>query len=173
MNFLELIAKRRSTRGYQNKSLDQQQLDKILDACNMAPSAGNLQSYKIVVVQTGTIKAQIAKASNGQEFIANAGAVLVFFANPPESAKKYSERGASLYCIQDATIAASYAQLAAAEMGLGAVWVGAFDAQEIHKICGAEKELIPVAIIPIGYVDSEYKYRPFARKSIQDFVRFL
>jgi site-specific recombinase XerC len=43
------------------------------------------------------------------------------------SAAKYRERGARLYAIQDATIACAFAMLAATALGLGTVWVGAFD----------------------------------------------
>lgn len=67
------------------------------------------------------------------------------------SAAKYRQRGAGLYSVQDATIACAYAQLAATELGLGTVWVGAFDDDAVAKAVNAKPDWKPVAILPIGY----------------------
>lgn len=173
MDFSDLIKKRCSTRAYINKKIDAGALDKILQACVLAPSAGNLQSYRIFAVQNLEIKKKLAHAALDQDFIADAAVALVFFANPQESAQKYSERGELLYCIQDATIAAAYAQLAAVDLGLDTVWVGAFDPAEVSAVCGAGPELIPVAVIPVGFGNPVCEKRPFKRKNLNDLAIFL
>lgn len=89
--------------------------------------------------------------ASGQAFIREAPVVLVFFALPLGSMKKYGSRGNDLYCIQDATIACTYAQLAATDLGLGSCWVGAFDDYEVRKYLKADWSWKPVAILPIGY----------------------
>lgn len=110
-----------------------------------------LQAYEIFLVQDENKKRELALASFAQSFVAEAPVVLVFCANPGRSEKRYGKRGKNLYCIQDATIAAAYAQLAAVDLGLGSCWVGAFDEKEVLRILGNPEGLIPVAIIPIGY----------------------
>ncbi|RSN74338.1 nitroreductase family protein [Candidatus Methanodesulfokora washburnensis] len=56
-----------------------------------------------------------------------------------------------LYSIQDATIAATYAMLSATALDLGTCWVGAFDDDKVREVVGASKDLVPVAVITIGY----------------------
>jgi nitroreductase len=72
-------------------------------------------------------------------------------ADPPASARTYGERGATLYSVQDATIACHHAHLAAASLGLGSVWVGAFSPAQVAKALALPKDLVPVALLPVGY----------------------
>ncbi|MEM4221833.1 MAG: nitroreductase family protein [archaeon] len=169
MEFFEVLEKRRSVRKFKEKEIPSEILEKILYSSNLAPSAGNLQAYKIYVVKDKETKKEIADAAYGQEFIAEAPIVLVFCAVPEESSWKYGPRGEKLYCIQDATIVCAYAQLAATALGLGSVWVGAFDEERIKKIIGTEN--IPVAVLPVGYPDEALKKRK--RKDLNEIVKFI
>jgi len=146
-----LIEKRHSVRNFQPRGVGEEKLHQILHAANRAPSAGNLQAFKIVVVKSEEKKKQLAEAALRQRFIASAPLVLVFVADLERSAGRYSNRGWRLYAVQDATIACAYAQLAAEELGLSSVWVGAFDEQEVAAAVNAAKSLRPVAILPVGY----------------------
>jgi len=60
-----------------------------------------------------------------------------------------------LYALQDATIAATYAMLAAADLGLGSVWIGAFSDEGVWQAIGSPEGSNPVAILPIGYAAEE------------------
>ena len=62
---------------------------------------------------------------------------------------------AKLFSIQDATIAASYAQLTVSALGLSSVWVGAFNEQKVSVILGLSDNIIPVTLLPIGYKNEE------------------
>jgi len=166
MDFFTAVANRRSVRAFKSKAIEKAKLQKILEAANSAPSAGNLQAYEIVLIKDNKQKEALTEASNNQEFIAEAPVVLVFCANPRRSSR-YSSRGADLYCIQDATIAASYAQLAATALGLSSVLVGAFDENAVSKIINA-RSVLPIAIIPIGYPNEEPEKTP--RRKINDIV---
>lgn len=150
MEFFEVLGGRHSVREFLDREVEEEKVRRILEACNSAPSAGNLQAYEIVVVKGEGQKERLAEAALGQGFISGAPVVLVFLASPGRSARKYGERGRGLYCILDAAIAASYAQLAAAALGLGSVWVGAFDDRAVREALDAEG-LVPVGIVPIGY----------------------
>ncbi len=81
----------------------------------------------------------------------------------------YGQRGAWLYCLQDAAIACAYAQLAATALGLGSVWVGEFDDAAVRRAVGVGKELLPVAILPIGYAGE--KPEKTARRRLNELVR--
>ncbi|MCK4326851.1 MAG: nitroreductase family protein [Candidatus Diapherotrites archaeon] len=149
MSFLALAQKRKSIRRFLDKPVPQKLVDTILEAARLAPSAGNLQAYEVVTVKNEETRKALAAASFGQAQVSDAPVVMVFVADPPRSAAKYGDRGAELYSVQDASIACAYAQLAAADLGLGAVWVGAFDEDAVAKAVNASGR--PVALLPIGY----------------------
>ena len=149
MDFCDVLAKRHSIRAFLSKPVEQAKLNRILEAANSAPSAGNLQAYEIFVIKDEAKKKAIAATARGQKFIATAPVVLIFCA-APQRAREYGKRGETLYALQDATIAAAFAWLAVVAEGLGAVWVGAFDDEAALKVIGA-KGLVPCAIMPIGY----------------------
>ena len=154
MEFLEVVKARHSIRAFTAKPIEAK-LQVILDAANRAPSAGNLQAYEIYAVAHRAVLVALADAAFGQEFIAQAPLALVFCANPRRSARRYAQRGTSLYCIQDATIACAYAQLAATALGLASVWVGAFNDDAVREAIGVGADLLPVAILPIGHAGEE------------------
>lgn len=151
MEFHELLEKRHSVRSYLPKPIEAEKIEKIIDAAISAPSAGNLQAYKIMVVKDKEKKKALYQVTRNQDMVLHAFVVLVFFADTKRSSSKYGERGALLYSIQDATIAAAYAQLEAENLGLGSVWIGAFEPKKVADILGASEFEIPIAIIPLGY----------------------
>jgi nitroreductase len=155
MDFVTAVNARRSIRAFTSQSVEPTKLQTILQAANRAPSAGNLQAYEIYAVRRRAVLIALADASLGQEFVAQAPVALVFCANPGRSAQQYAQRGASLYSVQDATIACAYAQLAATSLGLASVWVGAFDDDAVRDAIGVGQDLLPVAILPIGYAGEE------------------
>ncbi len=156
MEFPELIRKRHSIRAYSAEPVEEEKLGQIMEAISSAPSAGNLQAYEVFVVRGGEKKRELAKAALDQDFLTGAPLCLVFFASPQRSSVKYGPRGELLYCIQDATIAATFAMLAAVNLGLCTAWPGAFDDREVARVCGAGA-MRPVAILPIGYPAEEPK----------------
>ncbi|MEM2154191.1 MAG: nitroreductase family protein [Nitrososphaeria archaeon] len=159
MEFFETIIKRRSVRAFKKEPIEEWKINRLLEAANLAPSAGDLQAYEIIVVKDDDRKRRLSEAALGQDFIAEAPVVFVFLSNPKRSARRYGKRGMDLYCLQDATIAAAYLQLAATALGLGSVWVGAFNDDEVSE-CVSAGELKPVAIIPVGYPDEEPMITP-------------
>lgn len=152
MEFSEVIKKRRSVRAYKSDPVSKEQIRQILEIVQLAPSGGNLQAYKITVVRDEEVKDALVDACGGQEYLGQAPVALVFWADGEQSAQRYGERGRDLYAVQDATIAATYAQLAAVEQGLATVWIGAFNEGRVQQILD-EHVLRPVAILPVGYAE--------------------
>jgi nitroreductase len=168
MSFFSLIQSRRSIRLFQDTPVETEKLQKILEACNLAPSAGNLQGYEIYVITSQEQKQALVMAALGQGFLAQAPVDLVFCANPQRSTGRYGKRGRELYSVQDATIACTYAMLAAQTLGLSTVWVGAFQEESVRQAAGLPADLLPVAILPIGYPAEDPKPRP--RRKLEDLV---
>ncbi len=169
MDFYDVVDKRRSIRAFQEKPVDVKTIRKILDTVSLAPSAGNLQAYRITIVRGQAVKEGLMSAAFDQESIIHAPVVLVFSADQKRSEMKYGDRGMEFYSMQDATIAAAYCQLAAAAEGLGSVWVGGFDVLEVSRVINAGSYEVPVAIIPIGYA-AENPTRP-ERRRLEGLVR--
>jgi len=166
MEFFETVKARHSIRAFKDKAVEEEKLKKILETANSAPSAHDLQAYEIVVVRDKKRKAALTEAASGQSFITQAPVVLVVLANP-KRCMGGDARG-QFYCILDAAIAASYIQLAAADLDLGTVWVGSFDDEAVREIVAAPEEMRPVAIIPVGYAAE--KPRPTPRRKLSDLV---
>jgi nitroreductase len=170
MELAELIRARRSVRAFESRHVETNKLECILDAANLSPSAGNLQAYEIYQVTSPHPRAALARAAD-QSFIAQAPIMLVFFANPGRSARKYGARGRELYALQDATIAATYAMLATVDQGLGTVWIGAFDPAKVTAAVGTPPDWVPVAILPIGYAAESPGASP--RRPLEELVHNL
>jgi nitroreductase len=150
-DFFETVRHRHSVRQYQAREVEPEKLHAILEIACAAPSAGDLQAYHIVVVSGVQERSALREAAQGQGFIADAPVCLVFCAVPERSALQYGERGRALYALQDATIAAAYAQLAIVAAGLGSTWVGAFDEAKVREALNLGAELRPVALLSMGY----------------------
>ena len=169
MDFFEVVKTRQSIRAYQNRPIAPELQQQILDTLNRAPSAGNLQGYEVYLVTNCQVLQALARSTSGQDFIAQAALALVFCAHPARSAQRYQKRGTSLYCVQDATIACAYAQLAATALGLACVWVGAFDEDAVRAALGVGSDLRPVAFLPIGYAAETPEYR--SRRAVTELVQ--
>jgi nitroreductase len=169
MEFHEVLEKRHSCRDFEEKVIEEEKLQRIIKAVMSAPSAGDLQAYRIYVVKGKEKKEDIARAALDQGFLAGAPVVLVFCADKNESAAKYGDRGMELYALQDATIAAAYSQLAAEAEGISSVWVGAFEPLEVSYVVDAPAGVVPVALVPLGYRKGSPRLTP--RKPQEEIVQ--
>ena len=119
----------------------------------MSPSVMGMQNFKIFVVEDLKKKEKLVKATYDQEYV-NSSLVLVFCTDP-KRIKFMSARDKQLFSVQDATIAATYSQLAATAVGLSSVWIGHFKEKAVAEIL--KTNLRPVVILPIGYGNEKPK----------------
>ncbi len=171
MDFFELINSRHSIRVFTTRKIEPEKECVILEAANYAPSAGNLQAYEIYAVRQRKALKALSEAAYDQESIAEARLVLVFCAHPARNSKQFGTRGRSLYCIQDATIACAYAQLAVTGLGLASVWVGHFEEDRVREVLDIGPDLLPVSLLPIGYAGMRTQLT--TRRPIQDLVHSI
>ena len=170
MEIFNAIEGRRSIRKFKKEPIKDSLIRKIVSAGTWAPSAGNLQSWEVILVKDPEKKQRLSAAAFLRDFIAEAPIILVSCANQHVSGAIYDERGLELYCIQDAACAAQNMLLASYALGLGACWVGAFDEQSVTDLLSIPSFVRPVALIPIGYPD-ERPYPP-SRRDMNDFLHF-
>lgn len=171
MDFFDTINERHSIRAYMMQPVEPERLQQIFQAINRAPSAGNLQAYEVYLVTDSDHKSALSKSAYDQEFLTQAPLVLVFCAHAARSAERYKKRGIELYCVQDATIACTFAMLAAAALGLSTVWVGAFNEEAVRGIIGAPQGQRPVAMLPVGYAAEAPRIRP--RRSLNELIHHV
>jgi nitroreductase len=166
MSFFDLITSRHSVREFRAEPVSDRTIERVVDAANRAPSAGDLQAYEVVVVRSASRRRLLARAAFEQRFVADAPVVLVFLTHPARNAERYGERGARLYSLQDATIAAAHAQLAVHALGLGSVWVGAFDDAAVLEAVEAPAGLGASSLLVVGYPARAGE--PTPRRSLRD-----
>ncbi len=150
MDETSIIRSRYSCRRFDPRPLTEAQLNHLLDAARWAPSAGNVQPWRFVAVTSATVRGALARAAS-QDFVADAPVVIAVCAVPDESARRYGDRGRSLYVLQDTAAATENVLLAAAELGLGSCWIGAFDESAAAAALGIPKGWRPVALVPVGH----------------------
>ncbi|HEX7627534.1 MAG TPA: nitroreductase family protein [Candidatus Methanoperedens sp.] len=151
---MEAIKGRRSIRKFKDRAVGKEMIEELLNAAQMAPSAGNLQARDFIIVTNKITKQKLTKAALGQSFIEKAPVVIVVIADIERSSRIYRSRG-ELYATQDATAGIENILLSAYSMGLGTCWIGAFDENAVCELLGIPNKTLPVAIIPVGYPDEQ------------------
>ncbi|HNX18381.1 MAG TPA: nitroreductase family protein [Methanoregula sp.] len=148
--FPGFLTSRSSVREYEDRPLLDEEIEYILSCAGTAPSAGNLESWDVVVVTDEEVRDALADAAFGQEHVGQAPALFVVCANYVRSMSQYGERGI-LYALEDATIACTYMMLAAHARGLCSCWTGAFEDDEVREVLGLPPHIRPVAILAAGH----------------------
>ncbi len=168
MDFLQLAKQRFSVRAYSLKKIEAEKLGKILQAGSYAPTAHNNQPQKIYVVQSDDGISKIKKAT---KYTFKAPCFLLITYDENLSWYKKGDRQGAV----DAAIVATHMMLEAQELGLGTLWVGAFDKEIIIKEFNLPSNLIPVCILLVGYASNDINpsYMHFEKKKIQEMVEYL
>lgn len=150
MDVFEAIRARRSVRRYLSDPVPDEVLEELLSAAILAPSAGNAQPWRFIVVRDLKLREDLVAAAYGQSFLAEAPVVIVVCADLERARRAYHQRGETLYCLQDTAAAIQNLLLAATAKGLGTCWVGAFDEGKVAELLGLPRGLRPVALVPVG-----------------------
>ena len=150
MDLFQAIERRRSVRAYKEGAVDEEDLNRILEAGILAPSAGNIQPWEFIITKKSVVKTGLAEAASQQTFITEAPVVITVCAKEDDSAARYGDRGRRLYSIQDTAAAIENMLLAATALGYGTCWIGAFDEAMVKNVLRIAPKVRPVAIIPVG-----------------------
>jgi nitroreductase len=165
-DLFKIMSTRRSTRKFSKTKVEDWKVDKILAAADTAPTAGNFQGFEVFYVKNQKAKEALVEAANKQPFV-NAPLVLVFCMDPSRIKLKFPPNILEKFSLQDATLAASYSQLAASGVGLSSIWIGMFDDEMVKSILGTD--LKPSSILCVGYPDK--KRPPKSRRKLKELIR--
>ena len=170
MNFTEIALNRQSCRSYdENRPVEQEKLNAILESTRLAPSACNGQPYHLTVCRGETAKAVAAATQGmGMNKFASHAPVLIVISEMPyvKSAALGAKVKGNDYRSIDIGIATAYLTAEAAAQGLGTCILGWLDDQKIRGICGLE---YPVRlVITLGYPKDTL--RPKKRKELSELV---
>ena len=172
MNFTEIAENRQSCRSYDaGREVEEEKLQTILRAAQLAPSACNGQPYHITLCR-GEAARQVAKATMGMglnKFAADAPVLLVLSEKPyVKTAALGAKMKGNDYRSMDIGIVAAYITAEAAAQGLGSCMLGWLDDEKIRAICGLDS---PVRlVITLGYAREGDKLRPKKRKELEELV---
>jgi nitroreductase len=164
MEFEKLIRARGSVRSYKRDPLPEGALAKVLEAARLAPTAANRQAFRVLVIPTAGREREL-KRIYGRAWFVQAPLVIAICALTDRcwvrgDGKSYGE--------VDAAIVMDHLILAAADLGLGTCWVGAFDARAAREILELPDFAEPVAFTPLGFPGEKAGEKK--RRAVDDLV---
>ena len=170
MDFLELAKKRYSCRKITDKKVEQEKLDKIIEAGLVAPTAVNIQPFKIFLLQSEKAKEEIHKATKctfGADNFFIVGAKKDDAWVRPFDEKNFAE--------VDAAIVATHMMMEIEELGLATTWVGWFDAPYLKEKFPQLEDYELIAMFPVGYASETARKasRHFERKSAAELTEVI
>lgn len=149
---MEEIFSRRSIRKFQNRPVEKEKLDRILRAGMQAPSAGNQQPWEFIVVEDREALRALSKMSPYSGPVAGSAFTLVLLGN-------FDGLKFPLAWQQDMGAAAENILLEAVHLGLGAVWLGAANAESsitfVRSMFHLPEQVHPFSLIAVGYPDGQ------------------
>ncbi len=151
MSFLELAKKRFSLRNYKPDMVSDEDLNYVLEAGRIAPSAVNYQPWKFLVVIEKKNLEKVYELYH-REWFRQAPVVIILFADHSKAWKRADGKD---HADIDVAIAADHMTLAATDRGLGTCWICNFDKQKTVEFFNLPEHLEPVVFLPLGYPDTE------------------
>lgn len=152
MEWEEIVERRYSVRSY-DKSIpvDEDKLERVLQAAVLAPTAANRQPFRVFVIPTAG-REEALKAIYPREWFSDAPYVLAVCSIPGEA---WVHRNGKNFSDVDAAIVTDHLVLAAAAEGLGTCWVAAFDHDAARRFLKLDSGMEPIAFTPLGYSKGE------------------
>jgi nitroreductase len=166
MDFSGLINTRYSVRAYTPDVVEEDKLQRLLEAARLAPTAANRQPFQLIVIHTAGREEELKRIYRKDWFV-QAPLVIGICGIP---AKAWVRRDGKSYVDVDVAIVMDHLILAAADLGLGTCWVGAFDPAAAREILALPDDVEPIAFTPLGYPADQP--RPKKRRALSELVRY-
>ena len=147
----KIIKERRSIRSFTTQDVPDEIVQKIIEAGWLAPSAGNRQPVEYIIIRDEAVKQKISV----QKFVGTSSVVVVVAVNKDRATERYGERGEKMYIYHDSGAAIQNMLLMAKTLDIGTCWIGAFNDERVSKLLKLPDNIMPMAIIPMGYPESE------------------
>lgn len=173
---LKLILSRQSDRSYNDKPVENEKIERIIEAGRMAPSACNAQPWKFIIVTGPELESRVSEAASARllgmnSFVSQAPVLLVVVR---EKANMSSRIGTTIknkdYSLIDIGIASENICLQAHAEGIGSCMIGWFDEKQVKKILGIPSGKRVELIITLGYPAKELREK--RRKPLSETVSY-
>jgi len=148
MDLQEAIRERRSIRKFSAEPVSFDLLLDLVRAGIWAPSAGNAQSWRFVIVDDTTTLRRIKAVSPGM--LATPAAVIAVCQDKDAAFKRGSTLGRDVGSVMDAAMAAQNILLAAYASGLGTCAVLSFHNASVRQFLGLPEYVHPELLIAVG-----------------------
>ena len=167
MEYEEIIRKRTSVRKFDSRKIEQEKLNKILEAGRIAPTAKNNQPIKIYVANSSEGINKIDKASRCRY---GAETVLIVCGNKEEAYHKGDYTTAEM----DSCIVATHMMLEATNIGVDNIWVESFDENILREEFDIPNAYEPFLLMPLGYKAEDCPMNPLheKRKPLEELVEY-
>ena len=149
MDVFDVIKTRKSVRKYIEKPIEQDKLEQILTAAQLAPSWRNGQCWKFLVVTGIEKKRELIRCTSvfNQSWMGKEYAIIVACGNPEQSGNRNQQH----YYLVDVAIAMEHLILAATALGLGTCWIGGFEENEVKELLKIPENFRVIAMTTLGY----------------------
>ena len=131
--------------------MEEDKLQKVLEAARLAPTGANRQPFRIIVIRTQNRQNELLSIYNSPWFV-QAPLVICICGIPNDA---WVRRDGKNYSDVDATIAMDHLILDATELGLGTCWIAAFDPIAAKGVLGIPANVEPIAFTPLGYTSDQ------------------
>ena len=165
MTFLDLIKQRYSCRSYQNKRVEQEKLDYVMECVRLAPSAVNKQPWGFRIVENEDDKSKLHTCYSREWFQTAPMYIICSILHDEEWVRSDGKHHGDI----DIAIAVEHLCLAATEQGLATCWVCNFDAAKCKQLFSIADNEEPAVLIPIGYAADEVREKK--RKTISEICK--
>ena len=170
MEFSEVLKERYSCKKFDGRKISEEQLNFILEAGRVAPTAKNSQEQRIYVIESEEAFTKIDAATPCRY---NAGTVLVV-AFDKNGAYNYP-RSTRDSGVEDATIVATHMILAAADAGIDSCWVNNFNPEELKKALSLPESEEILMLLDLGFAAEGAGALPNhnSRKELSETVKYI
>ena len=171
MDLLKLMEERYSVRDYQDRPVEDEKIEKILRAAQVAPTAANRQPVRVYMLSSD---GALAKIRSLTRCAFNAPVVFMLAYDKEQDWKNSREPGVHSGQ-QDVSIVATHMMLEAWSLGIGSCWVNAFPNTEAERAFGLPERERVVLLMPMGYAapGAEPSAMHFSNKSVEEMVERL
>ena len=172
MEFREVLDKRFSVRKFSDRPVEEEKLRAVLEAGRICPTAVNAQPQRLYVL---TGEEAFSKLGKSAKMRYGAPVVILVCADTRVSWKGGDVEPGYDSAVMDASIATTYMMLQATDLGLGSIWIRYMNAREIRKDFGLEEGILPVCLLPIGYIAEDCLPAPrhYQRNDFVKVVKFI
>lgn len=170
MDFLKLARQRYSLKKYDGRKVSKDQLDLILEAARLSPTAKNLQNYLIYVAESDEALAKVDEVTPCR-YGASTVLILTY-----DKSKVFTYPGCKYDAgFEDTAIVATHIILGAKDVGVDSCWINNLDPDQVKKVFNLPDDEVVVCMIDLGYPAEGAGPLPKHndRKNLEDLVKYI